>query len=250
MIEVRSLSFSYSNGDSLFRGFDWSIGEGEAWAVIGPSGCGKTTLLYLLAGLRRPLAGQVLVRGRLLLRPRQQTGLILQDYGLLPWLSALENVALGMRVRGVPSREARERATEWMERLGIAAVADHYPSQMSGGQRQRAGIARTLTLGPDLMLMDEPFSSLDALTREEMQDLLLDLVLGERVTTVLVTHSIEEAVLLGKRILVLAHPPVVQAQVVENPCASRREYRDESSFLETCGTVRGLIQGAIGNAMG
>ncbi|MDP2744131.1 MAG: ABC transporter ATP-binding protein [Dehalococcoidia bacterium] len=246
---MRSLSFSYSNGDALFKSFDWRVEAGEAWAVIGPSGCGKTTLLYLLAGLRQPSLGQVLVRGQPLLRPRLETGLILQDYGLLPWATAFENVALGMRVRGAPSREARERATGWMERLGISQVAGHYPAQMSGGQRQRAAIARTLTLEPDLLLMDEPFSSLDALTREEMQDLLLALGLGEHFTTVLVTHSIEEAVLLGRRILVLTHPPIVQAQVVENPGSGEPDYRDDPTFLHMCRRVRGLVQGATGRAM-
>ena len=250
MIEARDLTFSYSGGEALFRGFDWRVAKGEAWSVIGPSGCGKTTLLYLLAGLRLPSAGSVTVNGQPLLKPRLATGLILQDYGLLPWATAYENVALGMRIRGAPSAQVREQARRWMERLGIAHVAAHYPAQLSGGQRQRAAIARTLALGPDLLLMDEPFSSLDSLTREEMQDLALELGLGGSVTTIIVTHNIEEAVLLGRRILVLANPPIASGQTLDNPRAGRREYRADPAFLEMCREVRGRVQEVMARAVG
>lgn len=249
MIEVTGLSFDYGNGMPLFREFSWRVSRGEAWSVIGPSGCGKTTLLYMLAGLRLPAAGSVVVGGQPLQRPRLQTGLILQDYGLLPWATTYENVALGMRIRGLPGREVRERTVHWMKRLGIEHVAGHYPVQLSGGQRQRAAIARTLALEPDLLLMDEPFSSLDALTREEMQDLVLDLGLAGSTTTVLVTHSIEEAVLLGRRILVLAHPPISAGQVLDNPGGGRRQYRNDPSFLTMCREVRSLVQEVTARAV-
>ncbi|MDA8219426.1 MAG: ABC transporter ATP-binding protein [Dehalococcoidales bacterium] len=244
MIEVSDLGFAYAPGQDIFSRFGWQAAAGEAWAIIGPSGCGKTTLLYLLAGLRRPRQGHVRVEGRPLTGPRAATGLILQDYGLLPWFTARDNVALGLRIRGVAEKKRRELAGLWLERLGLLDVADRYPSQLSGGQRQRVAIARTLALGPDLLLMDEPFSSLDAITREDLQDLVLSLGIEGQATTILVTHNIEEAVYLAGRILVLPQPPIHEARVIENPGGGHLGYRHEASFHEKCEEVRGAIEKA------
>jgi NitT/TauT family transport system ATP-binding protein len=171
MIRVHDLTFTYPNGTTIFEALSWTVERGEAWAIIGPSGCGKTTLLYLLAGLRQPSAGRVLIDGQPLARPRPRTGLILQDYGLLPWATVWDNAALGLRIRGfygpdgvhTPSDEKfgdrQARVDYWLKRLGIDHVAQQYPDRISGGQRQRAAIARTLVLWPDLLLMDEPFGA-------------------------------------------------------------------------------------------
>jgi NitT/TauT family transport system ATP-binding protein len=250
MIEVRELTFAYGGGAPVFERFDWCARTGEAWAVIGPSGCGKTTLLYLLAGLRQPTAGQVRIAGQPVTRPRPETGLILQDYGLLPWATVAGNAALGLRIhrfygpdgkhapREVQMTQPAEAVGFWLRRLGIDGLRDKYPSQISGGQRQRTAIARTLALRPDLLLMDEPFSSLDALTREDMQNLMVELRAETGLTTVLVTHSIEEAVFLGERILVLSLPPNRRALVVENPQAGHVGYRREPSFLAKTAELR------------
>src|SRR5512136_305166 len=234
MIEFKELTFAYANQPPLFERFLWRAEPGEAWAVIGPSGCGKSTLLYLIAGLRQPGAGRVLVRGYPVPRPRASTGLILQDYGLLPWATVRDNAALVMRLgrfyrdksgpdegpRPYPRPDiAPEQVDGWLARLGIGELRDKYPSQISGGQRQRTAIARSLLQQPNLLLMDEPFSSLDALTREDLQQLTLDLRQETGVTTVVVTHNIEEAVYLGQRILVLGKPPNQDARVIENPGA-------------------------------
>jgi ABC-type nitrate/sulfonate/bicarbonate transport system ATPase subunit len=242
MIEISALSFAYDGKPPLFDGLSWSVQRGEAWAVIGPSGCGKTTLLYLIAGLRRPQAGLIRVAGEPLRQPRPATGLILQDFGLLPWETALANVALGLRLRGVPRAEREELAHCWLRRLDLSTVAGQYPAQLSGGQRQRVAIARTLALDPDVLLMDEPFSSLDALTREGLQDLVVDLGIEGALTSVLVTHSIEEAVFLGRRLLVLGKPPLAGATVIENPQAGRLGYRSDPAFHAQCAQVRRLVE--------
>ncbi len=260
MIQVQDLTFAYPSGITLFEGFSWSVERGEAWAVIGPSGCGKTTLLYLLAGLRRPTAGRVLVDGRPLTRPRPRTGLILQDYGLLPWATVEENAALGLKIRAfygpdgvhAPADErfddAQDRVAYWLRRLGIAHVAHLYPHQISGGQRQRTAIARTLALHPDLLLMDEPFGALDALTREDLQNLTRELHAEQHLTTILVTHNIEEAVFIGEKILVLGHPPHREAVVVSNPQAGEPGYRHQERFFTRCNELRTLM-GEEANAL-
>jgi NitT/TauT family transport system ATP-binding protein len=229
MIEVQGLRFGYPGAAPLFENFSWQVQPGERWAVLGSSGCGKTTLLYLLAGLHRPQAGQVRIAGQQLQRPRPQSGLILQDYGLLPWATVRQNASLGLRVRDfygpdgkhAPSdfRPTQQDVTPWLERLGLLPVADQYPAQLSGGQRQRTAIARTLALQPDLLLMDEPFSSLDAVTREALQDLTCELCQEQGLTLVLVTHAIEEAVRMGEHILLLGQPPNTTTHCFENPFA-------------------------------
>jgi ABC-type nitrate/sulfonate/bicarbonate transport system ATPase subunit len=253
MIKVYDLDFAYGAGHPVYDRFSWRVEAGEAWAVIGPSGCGKTTLLCLLAGLRMPTGGSIHVAGEPLIRPRPTTGLILQDYGLLPWATVRENAALGLRLRefyGPDGRHApanevvgiiAERVSFWLERLDIAAVADKYPGQVSGGQRQRAAIARTLALRPDLLLMDEPFASLDAPTREDLQNLTVELRAEQKLTTIIVTHNIEDAVFLGERILVLAQPPHRAPVTVENPSAGQAGYRSQAAFLDKCNELRRLL---------
>ncbi|MBN1660326.1 MAG: ATP-binding cassette domain-containing protein, partial [Anaerolineae bacterium] len=252
------LPFASPPPPPLFHGFDWQVGAGEAWAVIGRSGSGKSTLLYLLAGLRQPAGGEILVGGKRLVRPRPRTGLILQDYGLLPWATVAQNAALGLRMRRfygpdgrhapegerLPRAEVERRVDFWLCRLGIEALAAKYPAQISGGQRQRAAIARTLAMNPDLLLMDEPFSSLDALTREDLERLTLELQGETGLATVIVTHNIEEAVYLGRRLLVLRHPPHEVPLIVDNPAAGRPDYRHDPGFQARCNEVRDLLGGS------
>ena len=257
MITVENLTFRYSaRGVPIFQGFSWHVGRGEAWSIIGPSGCGKSTLLMLLAGLRRPNDGTIHVGGQLLRRPRPETGLILQDYGLLPWATVWDNAALGLRVRRFygpdgkhaprsqppPSRQqARRMVADWLRRLGIYEQRNQYPAAISGGQRQRTAIARTLALQPDLLLMDEPFSSLDAPTREDLQNLIWQLRAEMHLTSVIVTHAIEEAAILGRKILVLGKPPNCAPVVVENPQAGTPHYRSSETFLQQCTHLRTLL---------
>jgi len=247
MIQLQSLTFAYPNSLPLFADFNWQLQRGETWAVLGLSGCGKTTLLYLLTGLKRIKDGRVLIDNRPLTRPRPRTGLILQDYGLLPWATVRENAELGLRVRNfygadgihTPQDYRPERGvTPWLERLGIQDIADKYPSQISGGQRQRTAIARTLAIRPDLLLMDEPFSSLDAVIRADLQSLTLELCAEGDITLVIVTHNIEEAAAMGKKILLLGTPPHVKARAFENPDAGKEGYRGNQGYLDLCQILR------------
>jgi NitT/TauT family transport system ATP-binding protein len=250
MINICSINFSY-NVSPLFENFSLEILHGETWAILGPSGCGKTTLLYLLAGLRFPTGGSIEIDGERLTRPRPRSGLILQDYGLLPWSTVRQNVELGLQVRNFYGEDGKHAPVNfqpennvlyWLERLGIDDVADKYASQISGGQRQRTAIARTLALEPDLLLMDEPFSSLDAITREDLQNLTLSLCAEKQLTLVVVTHAIEEAAVLGKKVLLLDTAPNCTARIFENPGAGTPAYRESKEYQELFGLLRRELQ--------
>ncbi len=253
MILVQDLTFAYPDGTQIFDHFSWHVERGEAWSVIGPSGCGKTTLLNLLAGLSHPLSGRILIDGHLLQRPRPRTGLILQDYGLLPWATIRANVALGLEIRAFygpdgihsPSDETlsdkEERIEYWLKRLGIHHLANHYPHQVSGGQRQRTAIARTLALKPDLLLMDEPFGALDAVTRQDLMQLTIQLRREHRLTMVIVTHNIEEALFLGEYVLVLDKPAHRMPTIVPNPYFGNPSCRSDETFLDLCRQLQQLM---------
>ena len=212
------------------------VGAGASCAVIGPSGCGKTSLLFLLAGLLEPTAGRVRVADR------SRTGVILQHYGLLPWKSVAANIGLGLRLQGADRERTRARVSELLVEMDLAAFADHFPGQLSGGMQQRVALARALATGPQLLLMDEPLSALDALTRERLQHTILDVWQRHRVTMVLVTHSIEEAAFLGQTVVVLTDRPARVAAVVENPGAGRADYRQSETFFHQCHQLRTLIR--------
>ncbi len=250
MIDFHDVTFAYPNARPVFDRFNWSITRGERWAVIGGSGNGKTTLLMLLAGLRLPTSGEIRLDGQIVDRPRPRTGLVLQDYGLLSWATIKQNVSLGLKVRNFYGPDGRHAPVEhvvgpveplverWLRRLGIDAIRDRYPAQCSGGQRQRAAIARTLVLDPDLLLMDEPFAALDAATREDLQTLTIELQREQNLTLLVVTHNIEDAVFLGRKILVLQQPPHTRPLLIDNPRAGEANYRAEPTFFEMCARVR------------
>lgn len=247
MIKLDSVSYAYSDTTPIFQDFSWQVERGEAWVVIGPSGCGKSTLLYLLAGLRFPTSGKLLIDGEPLTRPRPQTGLILQEYGLLPWATVRQNSELGLRVRRFYGPDGTHAPLDfnptvdvdpWLEHLGVASVSDKYPSQISGGQRQRTAIARTLALKPDLLLMDEPFGSLDAPTRESLQELTLELWKKHNLTLVTVTHAIEEAVILGQKILILGNPPNRNAEIIPNLGFDTPGFQQSEAYLELRNELR------------
>ncbi len=252
IVTVGELRFGYGGETPIFDDFAWSVERGEMWAILGPSGCGKTTLLYLLSGLQQANAGTILVDGLPTLRPRASTGLILQDHGLLPWSTVRANAALGLRIgklyrnkdgvqgqaRPYPPHLPPCEADAWLKRLGIDHLADKYPAQLSGGQRQRVAIARTLSLRPNLLLMDEPFSALDVVIRENLQNLVAEIQSELGVTTIIVTHSVDEAAYLGRKILVLSRPPNRQAIVIDNPHAGESGYRKSEAYQQTLTELR------------
>ncbi len=258
MIDLNAVTFKYADQVLVFETFNWHVNHKSTWTVLGPSGCGKSTLLRLLAGLRQPEAGTLAIDGVSLKHPRPKTSLILQEYGLLPWATLQDNVALGLRIRrfyGPDGRHAprgrdvdremvKARVETWLKRLGIAGIAHAYPRQVSGGQRQRAAVARALVLQPDLLLMDEPFSALDAPTRERMQSLTLRLGAESGITMILVTHNIEEAAFVGQRILILSHPPNRHPRIIDNHHRADDAYRESVAYQAVCAHLRAELHQA------
>jgi NitT/TauT family transport system ATP-binding protein len=186
-------------------GVSLSVEQGEFLAVVGPSGCGKTTLLRVIGGLERPSQGAVRLTQSDPRRPAY--GMVFQDGGLFPWMSVLENIAYGLRMRGQRGKKRYERALYWMGRVGLSRFADAFPHQLSGGMRQRVGLARAFALNPEVLLMDEPFAALDAQNRLLLQETLLELWQETDSTVIFVTHSIEEALTLSDRVVMLSARP-------------------------------------------
>lgn len=245
MVKVENLEVVYRNKNSrlvALSDVSFDLSDGKTCAIIGPSGCGKSTLLYVLAGLLKHDGGEVLINNEPVRPNRRETALILQDYGLLPWKTAFQNTSLGLEIRGFSNEDRYEAVREAMTELGIWEFRNHYPAQLSGGQRQRVAIARSLTLKPNLFLMDEPFSSLDALTREVLQDTLLEFWKKKKAAVILVTHSIEEAVFLGQKILIFSKGPGKILNVIENYEMGDRSYRNKPLFYHRCSQVREMIE--------
>ena len=188
-------------------GTSFAVGTGEFVSLVGPTGCGKSTLLNIAAGLLAPSAGRVEVFGTPLEGLNRKAGYLFQADALMPWRSAFDNILAGLLIRGMDKREARERASDWLRRVGLAAHGDRYPHQLSGGMRKRVALAQALVLDPPILLMDEPFSALDVQTRQLMENELLQLWSADRKSVLFVTHDLEEAISLSDRVIVLAAGP-------------------------------------------
>ena len=246
-LTFENVELSYDELHAL-QHLNLQVESGQSLAIIGPSGCGKSSMLRLAAGLIRPNGGRVLVDGAPIEKPRKQTALILQNFGLLPWKTVYANAELGLRIQKVPASKRKERTLEALRRVGLRDFARSYPAQLSGGMQQRLAIARALACDIDTLLMDEPLSALDALLREEMQDALLSLWKEKRYTQLLVTHSIEEAVYLGQHIVVMAPRPGRIVAHISNPCMGNTAYRNTDEFFAQCKTVRAALErGCAGN---
>ena len=190
------------------------VADNDFITILGPSGCGKSTLLRIVAGLDRASSGRVLLDGEAVTGPGPDRGMVFQSYTLFPWLTIADNIAFGLREKGVPEAERRQAAHEWCRRVGLAGFEQHYPKQLSGGMQQRTAIARVLANDPKIMLLDEPFGALDNQTRALMQETLLGIWERERKTVLFVTHDIEEAIFLASRVVVMtARPGRIKADV-------------------------------------
>jgi NitT/TauT family transport system ATP-binding protein len=183
------------------------VAEGEFVSVVGPTGCGKSTLLNVAAGLLEPSAGNVTVYGEPLAGINRHAGYLFQADALMPWRNALDNVVAGLVFRGLPRVQALAKGNDWLKRVGLAGFGDRYPHQLSGGMRKRVALAQTLVLGPQILLMDEPFSALDVQTRQLMENELLELWSADRKSVVFITHDLEEAIALSDRVIVLSAGP-------------------------------------------
>jgi ABC-type nitrate/sulfonate/bicarbonate transport system ATPase subunit len=186
---------------------DLAVAENDFITILGPSGCGKSTLLRIVAGLDRPSAGRVLLDGREVRGPGADRGMVFQSYTLFPWLTVAQNIAYGLREKGVPVRERDGIVASYVEKVGLQGFENHYPKQLSGGMQQRTAIARALANDPEILLLDEPFGALDNQTRALMQELLLGIWERERKTVLFVTHDIEEAIFLASRVVVMTARP-------------------------------------------
>jgi ABC-type nitrate/sulfonate/bicarbonate transport system ATPase subunit len=233
-VTVRDLSKSFAlNGQRLnvLKNLSLDIRGGEALAIVGPSGCGKTTLLRVLAGLETPDTGGVLIDGHEVKGVGTERSIIFQEPRLLPWLTVLGNVSFGLTVRGVARAESEERARRYIRLVGLAEFEAAYPRQLSGGMAQRVGIARALTVQPEILLLDEPLGALDAMTKLTMQEELARIWREEGVTLILVTHDLEEAIYLADRVLVLPKERGAVPRLIEVGLPRPRD-RSEARFVE------------------
>jgi NitT/TauT family transport system ATP-binding protein len=219
MLEIKSLTKTYGAGESAITAIadvSFTVADGEFVCVVGPSGCGKTTLLKCMAGLLRPSGGEVVLRGRRLTEPPPELALVFQEYSrsLMPWTSVRNNVLLPLRHKKLPRQERKRLVEESLTAVGLTRFIDHYPWQLSGGMQQRVAIARALAYQPSILLMDEPFASVDAQTRADLEDLVLRVREEFAITILFVTHDIDESVYLSDRIVVLAHAPTVVKEIL------------------------------------
>ncbi|WP_031007861.1 ABC transporter ATP-binding protein [Streptomyces sp. NRRL F-5727] len=226
-LALRDVRLGHTDGAALPGTVTLHIAPGELLAVVGPSGCGKSTLLRTLAGLLSPRDGQVTQDGETIVRPDADRALVFQDDALLPWRTVRANVELPLAIRRVRRAERRRSAADWLDRVGLADHAHKLPHQLSGGQRQRVQLARALAGRPRVVLMDEPFGALDAHTRAEMQDLLVDILAGTGATVVFVTHDVDEALHLGDRVVLLG-----TVEVLDVPHPRRRDARHDAETAE------------------
>lgn len=236
MLDIRALELAYEPGRPVLEGVDLGVAAGEFVSLIGPSGCGKSSLLRAVMGLQRPSGGRI----RLGVDHRE-IGFLFQDDALLPWRTALDNVALGPRNQGMSRREARAEARRWLAAVGLKGLEDRYPRELSGGQRKRVAIAQVLVLHPRLLLMDEPFASLDAIVRHYLTEDLLHWVEGEHLTVLLVTHDIEEAVAVSDRVVLLGNGPRARVKAhVDVPLPRPRDLVKAKEQKEFAALVRRL----------
>ena len=225
-IHMENLSKIYKRDDSetvAIEDFNINIKRGELISIVGPSGCGKTTILRMIAGLLEPTSGVITVAGHPCDKPGPDRGMVFQDFALMPWRSVIKNVELGMEMAGVPKEERRKRAEEYISIVGLEKFKDARINELSGGMKQRVGIARALVNHPDVLLMDEPFGALDAQTRNLMQAELIKILDKTDQTIIFITHSVDEAVYLSDRVVVLTKRPAKIKEIIEIPWPRPRD---------------------------
>ncbi len=251
MLQLQDVFLEYQRPEgnmlTVLDHINLNIKEGERLAVIGPSGCGKSSMLHVLAGLQTVTSGTVQYQGAAHTKPNGEISVILQEYGLFPWKTVEQNVGLPLELQKAPKAKIQSRVQELLAQLQLSEHGKKYPAELSGGQRQRVAIARALIAQPKVLLMDEPFSALDALTRETMQNIVLELCEQQNLTLVLVTHNIEEAIFLGQKIAVFSDNSGKIRHIADNSHSGEISYRGTEEFYQHCSLLRGWI-GGDGNA--
>jgi NitT/TauT family transport system ATP-binding protein len=246
IIELKAVGKTYEAGVEALSDINLGLLHGALSTLLGPSGCGKTTLLKIIAGLIPTSRGEVWVKGRKVDGPGPERAFVFQDFALLPWANVLRNVAFGLELRGLAKDQREQIARNHINEVGLKAFESSYPHQLSGGMRQRVGLARALTVDADIILMDEPFSSVDEQTRRKFQEELLDLLRYKKKTVIFVTHSIEEAVYLSDRIVLLSPRPGTVSQIIQ-PSIDRQgkdpdEIRRDKNYLDTVDQIWQILK--------
>ncbi|HVX76528.1 MAG TPA: ABC transporter ATP-binding protein [Bradyrhizobium sp.] len=241
-----SLTFGTPKGPlKVVEDVTYDIYDGDFIAVIGPSGCGKTTMMSMLGGFQKPTSGQVLFDGKPVAGPGPERGVIFQEYGVFPWLTVKQNIAFGLQLKAnhVEAREREEICRHYLDLMGLSDFANSHPKHLSGGMRQRLAIARAYAVKPQFLLMDEPFGALDAQTRANMQNLLLRVLSSEGKTVMLITHSVEEAIYLASRIVVVTARPARIKEIIDVPFAYPRDesIQERPEFGELRSHIRELV---------
>lgn len=243
-LDMQGVSYTYPGWPSVVQEVNWDIAPGEFHGLVGRSGCGKTTLLKLAAGLLKPDAGRVLLAGSPVLQPGPQTGFVFQSPTLLEWLNVLDNVLLPIAIKRKPEPIEVERARQLLSVMSLADYHLQFPRQLSGGQQSRVAIARALILEPAILLMDEPFAALDAITREDLQNDLLSMCRSRQTTVFFVTHDITEAVYLADRVAVMAQGRIRSDVPIDLPRERITATRYSPRFNQICAQLRQAMDGA------
>jgi NitT/TauT family transport system ATP-binding protein len=245
IVEVKNVDKTYDSGVEALKEITLALPRGELITFLGPSGCGKTTLLKIIAGLISPTDGEVWVKGNKVSGPGPERAFVFQDFALLPWASVLRNVAFGLELRGVPKDEREKIARKYIAEVGLSSFESRYPHQLSGGMKQRVGLARALAINAEIVLMDEPFSSVDEQTRRKFQEELLDLLTINHKTVIFVTHSIEEAAYLSDQIVLLSQRPGTVLRVIRPNIErgkSADEIRRDKAYLDSVDEIWKILR--------
>ena len=246
IVDVKNVGKTYDGGVAALADVNVALSNGGLCTLLGPSGCGKTTLLKIIAGLIPPNRGEIWVKGKKVDGPGPERAFVFQDFALLPWGNVLRNVGFGLELRGMPKEERDQIARKHIEEVGLKAFESSYPHQLSGGMRQRVGLARAFAVDAEIILMDEPFSSVDEQTRRKFQEELLDLLKNKKKTVIFVTHSIEEAAYLSDQIVLLSARPGTVSKIIQ-PNIDRQgrspdEIRRDKNYLDAVDEIWQILK--------
>jgi len=246
IVEVKGIGKTYDGAVEALKEVSLDLPRGRLSTLLGPSGCGKTTLLKIIAGLIAPSRGEVWVKGKKVDGPGPERAFVFQDFALLPWATAVRNVAFGLELRGITKDQREQVARKYIAEVGLSSFESNYPHQLSGGMKQRVGLARALAVNADIILMDEPFSAVDEQTRRKFQEDLLELLSIEKKTVIFVTHSIEEAVYLSDQVVLLSPRPGTVSRIIrpdiERSGRTPDEIRRDKNYLDAVDEIWQILK--------